>query len=363
MSRPLIIILFLFNVIFAQDDYLNLPSDKGDEFKLNTLSGTILDGITKDPVEDVNIELYTGNKVLKQTMLTDDLGIFSKDNIGYLWKPRIKLQLENYKEKTIPLLPELLDSLGNIHLKQFINPLPANERVSKLERSTINTRAETFFIEGNLFYYWINNRSAKKIIIKNAKALEHKPNHISMIVNGKTYDVSRCYVPQGGRYENLSFILKSLLSEPIFKNSRLPVYMPQHMLEPTVIFGTVFDKSNGEPIPGAEIILSEALNKPTSFSGKDSLSMTKIMPMAEYFSNLDKRNRKEKKFYNFQYNTFKRRVSDEDGRYAFTVNRSGIYQLELTPPVKYADAVRGKPNILVKYGRGGWYKSNFSLNP
>ena len=116
MLKPLLIILFLFNVIFAQDDYLNLPSDKGDEFKLNTLSGIILDEITKDPVEDVNIELYTGNKVLKQTMLTDDLGIFSKDNIGYLWKPRIKLQLENYKEKTIPLFPELLDSLGNIHL-------------------------------------------------------------------------------------------------------------------------------------------------------------------------------------------------------------------------------------------------------
>ena len=139
--------------------------------------------------------------------------------------------------------------------------------------------------------------------------------------------------------------------------------MPQHMLEPTVIFGTVLDKNNGKPIPGAEIILSEALNKPTSFSGQDSLSITKVMPMAEYFSSLDKKNRKEKKFYNFQYNTFKRRVSDENGRYAFTVNRPGIYQLEITPPGKYADAVRGKPNILVKYGRGGWYKSNFSLKP
>ena len=139
--------------------------------------------------------------------------------------------------------------------------------------------------------------------------------------------------------------------------------MPQHMLEPTVIFGTVLDKNNGKPIPGTEIILSEALNKPTSFSGQDSLSITKVMPMAEYFSSLDKKNRKEKKFYNFQYNTFKRRVSDENGRYAFTVNRAGIYQLEITPPGQYADAVRGKPNILVKYGRGGWYKSNFSLKP
>ena len=184
-----------------------------------------------------------------------------------------------------------------------------------------------------------------------------------MNVNGKEYDVSKCYVPQSGRYENLSFILKSLLSEPLFKNSGLPVYLPQYMLEPTVIFGTVLDRASGDPIPGAELILSEAINKPTLFSGSDSLSMTKVMPMAEYFSNLDKKGKKDRKFYNFQYNTFKRRVSDENGRYAFTVNRAGIYQLEITPPGIYINSVWGKPNILVKYGRGGWYKSNFSLEP
>ena len=164
------------------------------------------------------------------------------------------------------------------------------------------------------------------------------------------------------RYENLSFILKSLLSEPLFKDSGLPVYLPQHMLEPTVIFGTVLDRASGDPIPGAELILSEAINKPTLFSGSDSLS-DKSNANGRIFSNLDKKGKKDRKFYNFQYNTFKRRVSDENGRYAFTVNRAGIYQLEITPPGIYINAVRGKPNILVKYGRGGWYKSNFSLEP
>jgi len=361
MFKPLLLFLFFSKVTFSQSDGLELPPDKGVEFKLNGLSGKVFDESTNEPIEDVNIELYTGNKVLKHTLLTNQTGFFSKDNIGYLWKPRIKLILENYKMKTIPLLPDLLDSLGNIYVEHFIQPVPENERVIPLERSTLTKRAEIFFIKGNLFYYLVNKRTAKKIIIKDIKALENKPRHISIIVNGKTYDVSRCYVPQGGRYENLSFILKTLLVEPVFKDSGLPVYMPQHMLEPTVIFGTVLNKNNGEPIPGAEIILSEALNKPTSFSGQDSLSITKVTPMAEYFSNLDKKNRKEKKFYNFQYNTFKRRVSDENGRYAFTVNRAGIYQLEISPPGIYADAVRGKPNILVKYGRGGWYKSNFSL--
>ncbi len=363
MLKLFSIFLFLNNVIFSQSEVSELPPDRGVEFKLNSLSGKVFDKSTSEPIEDVNIELYTGNKVLKHSLLTNEVGFFTKDNIGYLWKPRIQLSLENYKMKTIPLLPDFLDSLGNIYVEHSIDPLPKNERVPTLEQSTLTKRAEIFFIRGNLFYYYLTKRSAKKIIIRDVEALEIKPQHISIIVNGKTYDVSRCYVPQGGRYENLSFILKALLSEPIFRESGLPVYMPQHMLEPTVIFGTVLDKNNGKPIPGVEVILSEALNKPTSFSGQDSLSITKVMPMAEYFSSLDKKNRREKKFYNFQYNTFKRRVSDEDGRYAFTVNRAGIYQLEISPSGQYADAVRGKPNILVKYGRGGWYKSNFSLKP
>ena len=363
MYKTFLLFLFLNNIIFSQSNLIELPPEKGVEFKLNSLSGKVFDQSTNEPVEDVNIELYTGNKVLKLALLTNQMGFFTKDNIGYLWKPRIQLSLENYKMKTIPLLPEFLDSLGNIYVEHSIEPLPENERVPPLERSTLTKRAEIFFIKGNLFYYYVNKRSAKKIIIKDVEAIEHKPRHVLIIVNGKTYDVSRCYVPQGGRYENLSFILKTLLSDPIFKESGLPVYMPQHMLEPTVIFGTILDKNNGEPIPGAEIILSEALNKPTYFSGQDSLSITKVMPMAEYFSSIDKKNRREKKFYSFQYNTFKRRVSDEEGRYVFTVNRAGIYQLEVNPPEQYVNAVRGKPNILVKYGRGGWYKSNFSLKP
>ena len=56
-----------------------------------------------------------------------------KGNIGYLWKPRIQLSIENYKMKTIPLLPDFLDSLGNIYVENSIEPLPLNERVPPLE--------------------------------------------------------------------------------------------------------------------------------------------------------------------------------------------------------------------------------------
>ena len=49
-----------------------------------------------------------------------------------------------------------------------------------------------------------------------------------MKVNDTHYDVARCYVPQEGKYENLSFIMKSLLSDPIFENSKNPLYLDQN---------------------------------------------------------------------------------------------------------------------------------------
>ena len=117
--KILFICFFLNNIIFSQSDVKELPPDKGAEFKLNSLSGKVIDESTNEPVEDVNIELYTGNKVLKHSLLTNQMGLFTKDNIGYLWKPRIQLSLENYKMKTIPLLPEFLDSLGNIYIENL----------------------------------------------------------------------------------------------------------------------------------------------------------------------------------------------------------------------------------------------------
>jgi len=363
MIRPVLLFSLLFSIVSAQSDEIELPPDKGVEFKLNTLSGIILDSKTKEPLMDVIVELYTGNKILKHSLLTAEDGSFLKDNIGYLWKPRVQLELHNYKKKVFSLLPEDLDSLGNIFINNTIIPLPENERITNLNKSTINKRAEVFFIKGNVFYNLINRRTAKKIIINTIEAIETRPKYVNIKVNNKMYDVSRCYVPQNGKYENLSFILQSLLEDPIFKDSGFPVYLPEYMLEPTVIFGMIKDSENGIPIPGAELILSEAWNRSTIFTGSDSIGSSNVIPMAEYFANLEKKEKKDKRFYNFKYNTFKRRVSDENGRYAFEVTRPGTYQLEITPPLKYSNSVRGKPNILVKYGRGGWYKSNFLLHP
>ena len=146
MIRLILIPFFFIGVITPQSGVIELPPEKGVEFKLNGFSGFVFDEKTKKPIEDVTVEIYTGNKVLKHSMLTDQNGSFSKQNIGYLWKPRIKLKLENYHTKTVPILPNLLDSLGNIYVEYFVDHLPENERVAQVRKKhTITKRAETFY--------------------------------------------------------------------------------------------------------------------------------------------------------------------------------------------------------------------------
>ena len=59
MYKTFLLFLFLNNIIFSQSNLIELPPEKGVEFKLNSLSGKVFDESTNEPVEDVNIELYT----------------------------------------------------------------------------------------------------------------------------------------------------------------------------------------------------------------------------------------------------------------------------------------------------------------
>ena len=311
MKRFVFILSFCIAVLSAQ------PKE-GIEFKVNTISGYVIDSTTSEPMMDVDIDIYTGNNVLKHSTITDEYGFYSKNIIGYLWKPKIKFSYHNYRTKKFRIDPSKLDSAENIIVNTFINPLPLDERIPDLARGTIINRAETFFIKGNVFYYSINKYKAERIIIQSAEAIETEPGFIYMLVNNKEYDVSKCYVPQEGQYENLSFILKSLLTDPMFEESGNPRFLPEALLKPSIIYGSVFNVSNGEPVMGAEIILSEP---------------------------------------------YKRRMSDENGKFAFQVEEPGSYHVSMNPPPGFRYSDISTPEILIKYGRGGWYISNFYVQP
>jgi len=361
MIRNYLFISILISSLFSQSDdeivstYL-ARSDDQIEFKLNTISGVVSDSITTDLLMDVDIEIYTGNKILKHSLITNEMGYFSKENVGYLWKPKIRVTLKNYKTKVFQLNPDRLDSNNNVVVNIPLTPLPMNDRVTDLDRSTLTKRSETFFIRGNVFYNRISSNNAQRIIINSAEAIEIRPKYIAIKVNGLMYDVVNCYVPQGGKYENLSYILRSLLGDPLFKESGYPVHLSEYLLEPSVIFGSVFNKNNNAPIDGAEIILTESKISDNNIDNDTS----NLISMSEYYS---KENSINHTHGHHRYNTFKRRASDQNGQYAFTIDKPGIYQLTITPPSGFSARTSGNPYIIVQYGRGGWYQSNFYLNP
>ena len=311
MKRFVFIISFYYALLPAQ------PKE-GIEFKVHTISGFVIDSSNSEPMMDVDVDIYTGNNILKHSTITDEFGFFTKNIIGYLWKPKIKFSYHNYRSKKFRLDPTTLDSAENIAVNAYIVPLPLDERIPDLERGNLINRAETFFIKGNVFYYLVGQGHADRIIIETAEAIETEPGFIVIKVNDETYDVTRCYIPQEGQYENLSFILKSLLSEPLFENSKNPIFLPQDMLRPSIIYGSVFNVSSGEPVMGAEIILDEP---------------------------------------------YKRRISDENGKFAFQVDQPGNYHITMNPPPGYRHFNIAVPEILIKYGRGGWFKSNFYVRP
>ena len=291
---------------------------EGVEFKLNMIKGFVIDSLTSLPIMDVNVDIYTGNGVLKHSTITDENGYYEKPIVGYLWKPKVKFSLHNYYKKLFRLDPSLLDSNLDMSINAMIVPVPEEKRIPDLKKSTITNRAETFFIIGNVFYYLVNETEANRIIIKTAKALETSPGFVLMKINDEHYDIARCYVPQEGKYENLSFIMKSLLKEPIFEKSKNPLYLDDSQLDMNMVYGSIINILTGEPVMGAEIIISDP---------------------------------------------FKRRISDENGKYAFYLDDSGRYEIRMNPPPRYKRVSFSRPELIIDQRRGGWFKTNFYVHP
>ncbi len=259
--------------------------------------------------------------MLKKSSITDENGNFNIVYVGYVWKPKILLVSRDYHSLTMKLSPNELDSLNNITIHPMMTPIPDDQRIPNIRKKDIEPRAESFFVKGSVFYYLsiINDYfSAERIIIKSKKAIKVDTGFIILKINGVYYSPERCYVPQLGKYENLSYIMDNYFPEPVFGPSGLPQYLDEKLLQPTMIYGTVYDAKTQKIVPGAEV----------SIAGSS-----------------------------------KWRITDELGKYAFQINEPGSYQLIVNPPFGYSSSQTGITKILVKSARGGWYHSNHYLNP
>ena len=314
MRRLFIIISIIATTLSAQ------PKET-IEFQLNTISGQVLNSLDHTPVNNLKVELLSGNNLLKGSSITDENGNFTMENVGYVWKPKILLVARDYHQLTMKLNADELDSLNNITLHPMIKPIPDDQRIPNLGKTAIESRSESFFVKGSVFYYLsiINDYfSAERIIIKSKKVITDGTGFIILTINEVDYSPERCYVPQMGEYENLSYIMDDYFPEPVFAPSGLPHYLDENLLQPTIIYGTVFDARTRKIVPGAEVNIA---------------------------------------------GTSKWRITDELGKYAFQINEPGSYQVIVNPPFGYSSSQTGITEILVKSARGGWYLSNHHLNP
>jgi len=311
----------LFIIISIIATTLSAQPKETVEFQLNTISGQVLNILHQTPVENLKVELLSGNNLLKGSSITDENGNFTMENVGYVWKPKILLVARDYHQLTMKLNPDELDSLNNITINPMMTPIPDDQRIPYLGKTTIESRAESFFVKGSVFYYLsiINDYfSAERNIIKSKRVIKDGTGFIILKINEVYYSPERCYVPQMGKYENLSYIMDDYFPEPVFGPSGLPQYLDENLLQPTMIYGTVFDAKTQNIVPGAEV----------SIAGSS-----------------------------------KWRITDELGKYAFQINEPGSYQIIVNPPFGYSSSQTGITEILVKSARGGWYLSNHHLNP
>jgi hypothetical protein len=311
----------LFIIISIIATTLSAQPKETVEFQINTISGQVLNSLDHTPVNNLKVDLLSGNNMLKKSSITDENGNFNIVYVGYVWKPKILLVARDYHSLTMKLSPDELDSLNNITIHPMMTPIPDDQRIPNIRKKDIESRAESFFVKGSVFYYLsiINDYfSAERIIIKSKKAIKVDTGFIILKINGVYYSPERCYVPQLGKYENLSYMMDDYFPEPVFGPSGLPQYLDENLLQPTMIYGTVFDARTQHIVPGAEV----------SIAG-----------------------------------TSKWRITDELGKYAFQINEPGSYQIIVNPPFGYSSSQTGIAEILVKSARGGWYLSNHHLNP
>ena len=358
MQNGLIFISILISFLLAQPAEIM-------EFQINGITGTIVNSLDQTPARDVFVELISGNGVIKDQVYTDGDGFFEMQPPGgYVWNPKLYLSSSDYLSRNIPIYIYTLDTLGKAHVDIALDPFPDDQKVPDLVRVDMDARALTFLPIGSVFYYVFmddDGMDAERIVIFSKHASKQPTGFIQLTVNDVEYDPVRCYVTQNDRFENLSAILKGYFPFPIFQNSGLPLYLPDDLMKPNIIFGSVIENSTGEPIPGAEIQIFKLSPQDENLSETQSINTTKDESWTRGKTEPTKESELLTETHEPKLLPLGRRVTGVDGKFAFQVLESGTYKLMVSPPNKYGDQKPLSSDIIVKTNRGGWHKSDYRI--
>ena len=177
--------LFIF-ILFTSTHLLAQPKD-AIEFQLNTISGFLTHSLNNEFIENAKIEIVSGNGIVKDSTFTDSEGKFSISDVGFMWKPKLRISSRDFLPSSISLKMSQLDEKNNILIHQKLVPISENQKIPILAQNAIEERAQVFFIKGNVFYYLStknNVHSAERIIIQTKKATDNGNGIIVLNING-----------------------------------------------------------------------------------------------------------------------------------------------------------------------------------
>lgn len=306
----------LHSIIFFAICLLVAQTNNDHEFQINSISGSLTNSTTGNPISEGKIEIFSGNFLNKGKTYSKENGQYILGNVGYVWKPKLVVSASNYKSNQITLNLTELDLNLDLHLDIQLTPIPENQKIPSISINSLSERAEMFFREGNVFYYLSRigkHFSSERIVIQKIKIVEKRNGNLMVNINGQHYDPLGCYIPQLGRYENLAMILDEYFPKPVFHSSGYPMFLSNNHLESNEIFGTVINSKTGNPVMGADIQIEG-------------------LPL--------------------------HRVTAKDGKFRFKVPHSGEFKIIVRPPIHSGLIHVSQNKILLKQDKGGWIKSN-----
>ena len=268
---------------------------------------------------------------------------------------------------TAPLLPGLhlikVSHSSNNGTGAYSIQLETAEQYEKQADELIINKTKAYFTVGHVIYIYndkMNKVSADRIRVKSVKMSMDKKRYITITVNDSiTINPSFCYVPSEGKYENLAIIQKNYISN-INETKNLPQFLPQDMLENSIIFGTVRDYRTKEPLSGVEI----RLFSPIKVSEISATTLINLSDGDNWESGKTMATRKRK--YNFPLinhnpKEIGRRITDKNGKFAISVSDTGLIKIEALPRSNIHR--KKEKEVRLKEKKGEYYSVNLWMLP
>ena len=351
-------------VQFSKDDHGN------DKYSATELNFSLLtEGIIEEPkdVDFFKFDLKKPITVLIRSWGNTNVRASLYNNVGKLIANNSNGSNINNFQITTPLLPGLhlvkVTHSSNNGTGAYSIQLETAEQYEKQADELIINKTKAYFTLGHVVYIYENSMNqslANRIRIKSVDMSMDKKRYISIILNDSLIiNPSFCYVPSEGKYENLAIIQRNYISN---KNETdgLPRFLPQNMLENSIVFGTVRDYRTRKPLSGVEIRLFSQI-KVSDVSATTLINLSDGDSWERGKTMSTRKNKYNFPLINHNPKEIGRRITDENGKFAISVSDTGLIKIEALPRLNIHR--KKEKEVRLKEKRGEYYSVNLWMLP